>query len=680
MSDLSPSLVRQHKGIAETLANKIKYIWFPQGIIKSWSDLEAKIKGIPIPQFFTKKSFDENLHFFCHWLVNSVEERLRQAVQAAPVERELIDKNCQRFGDLTLLPEQQGTSNELLYCWEEGNNATLNIATAGGGKTPIAIATLRRIWDKIPNNAFQLHRVIILTKKPVRTTWIRHLKRMGFEKELANGEIFVSTYSEMTSSLFKLYMTEKIVNSGWDDEKITYEATPLITPSLVWLDEVQCVKRWSSRRSKFVEAWIKVPTIRWFACSATPFITINDTRNFTLMCKAKDPSGMIVTSDTFPQFAKYFSRDPAQPNDAAMERYREYMAQYIVITPKVRWPHKARNFCTLCTFENEASRNRYRTAEERYIQMCQKMGKDSSGINNPLTVLTQYSVASEPERVPFVVNSMWNDIHHKMYPIALYRHRQSVIKTVMGLHKRGLPRNKISIIWGGAEEIDQRLLLSQQQVMEMAQKALKGIALTRKERKALITTVQWQEDKARNEDLSDEAQRERYGIMEQLGLYDKQDEVARQIEVDRFTEGDTMALVGTIAAGGVGLSFDHSMFRSRKRRTYTSLLYSMEDFIQALCRGMRRMSLSDIDQSICLLKGTIEETHMGPILDRKLRSWGTLVKSGGFDVIDLMNEIAESYATGVAGTMRTKDEVDPDDEENRITTDSIPDEEDEDEI
>ena len=77
-----------------------------------------------------------------------------------------------------------------------------------------------------------------------------------------------------------------------------------------------------------------------------------------------------------------------------------------------------------------------------------------------------------------------------------------------------------------------------------------------------------------------------------------------------------------MASGGTGLSLEHCDDRQAPRVGFYTPIYNAKEWVQALGRPHRRNSISDTRQYICLLAGTIEQTHVAPKLDMKLKSLG----------------------------------------------------------
>ena len=122
-----------------------------------------------------------------------------------------------------------------------------------------------------------------------------------------------------------------------------------------------------------------------------------------------------------------------------------------------------------------------------------------------------------------------------------------------------------------------------------------------------------------------------------------QSQEIRQQEIDKFQSGQARYCFFTMASGGTGLSFEHSDDRQAPRIGRYTPIYNAKEFVQALSRAPRRNSISDTIQYICLLAGTLEETHVAPRLDKKLQSLGAGLSSSTKD--DIFNSLLELSAS-----------------------------------
>lgn len=649
--DIKPAVLRAANNAADAMVQKI-YWFFSQHQVTSWDTLAEKMGNFDIPNGWRVKPWSyANLRLFCAWYKDTVADRIMSVEDNQRRIGVLGKANCRTYGEVTLFGEQQGTVNAIKEAFDADIRTALNIADTGAGKTVIGTALIHEFKQYLnkPRGA----PIVIVTKKSIKETWRRHIKKMGLGEYL-DSRIKVTTYSALTSSELKYYMFEEIEEDEDGRERTVYIANPLSAPDIVIADESQCVNRPTSKRAKFFAAWNQLGTIKFIYMSATPFVLPYDTRNFTIAAGLQW-NGLTVTKDNFNQFIGSICADPYHANAEAMERYKRIAGKHIFITPRVKWDHHSYNAVRLCDFENDASLMRYLRAQENYLEFCRQAGKNTNfGSFEKLVRFIQMCQAVEPERLYQVCQWVIEALERKKYALMFMRTRNAVIQSVLRLTKAGVPRDKISIVWGGNDEIKKDFVIDKAEIIRISQKLLGGERLTPKERRCLKMTALANVDQARYQDADRSQQWDRYEIMRELGLYDKQSEEDRQVQVDRFNEGDTWVLVGTIASGGTGLSLDHSSWASRQRESFITPVYSAHEFLQAFGRGLRRTTKSDIYQWACLMRGTIEEQHVAPLLDEKLAA---LRKLTSFDIIDLLEEMSVAMASGGVKRIRSVDEV-----------------------
>lgn len=83
------------------------------------------------------------------------------------------------------------------------------------------------------------------------------------------------------------------------------------------------------------------------------------------------------------------------------------------------------------------------------------------------------------------------------------------------------------------------------------------------------------------------------------------------------------------------MSLDKDKPHLLPREGYFTPVWNGKEFKQALGRLVRRASLADARQFVCYLKGTVEEYHVAPLLDTKLRCIAEITNRT-FDVFDLL--------------------------------------------
>jgi hypothetical protein len=169
-------------------------------------------------------------------------------------------------------------------------------------------------------------------------------------------------------------------------------------------------------------------------------------------------------------------------------------------------------------------------------------------------------------------------------------------------------------------------------------------------------------------------QKERLAIQHSLKLAGDQTQRQRQAEIDKFQSGQAEWCIFTLASGGVGLSLDQNKPNLLPRLGLFTPTYSGPEFKQALGRLVRRTTLSDTYQYMCYMKDTVEEHHVAPSIDKKMKCIAEITRSN-FNIIDLDESKRVEYK------FRTAEEVlaDADNESSQFAAeDLISDDEDDD--
>ena len=318
---------------------------------------------------------------------------------------------------------------------------------------------------------------------------------------------------------------------------------------------------------------------------------------------------MKVTNETWQQFATSIAtqREPLLNSPAAMERYHKHMQDYIF---HVRVPHgkyKAINNCELIDFIDEASKARYTVAEDKYIEACNRVGKEAG--SGPLVEFTIFRKAAEQEKASIKADRMFEAVEGQgKAAIAACCYRGTVariVKRLVNVHK--VPRSRIALIWGGDDTFSAKKM-----TFDEIKKVLRDIALGNKIPRKVFKTLEHQINLE-----VDEQDKEGFVGLE-LGTQSRQ---ARQIEIDKFQTGQALYCCYTLAAGGTGLSLLHTDISTfgkpvnlRPRRTFVTPSYSERDLIQSLGRAHRTVfSLSDTYQTILFFRNTIEEHVMARV-------------------------------------------------------------------
>lgn len=641
--DINKRALKAATDAAIKTATKIKQlIMWKQA--KSWGELSSKI-GINIPPAFTTLPFQwSNISQFCEYWKASVVQRIEteqkiqeQKLLVAPkVPLDLTVK--EKFGSVTLFPEQAATKNAIFDAFFKSRTtrAALNDGETGSGKTFLGwglIATC--IAHNIHHNPaipFVVpYRYLIVTRKVVVESWKRWGEKFGLGDHIGKM-IMVTSYSQLTSSFGEIFCKEVY---DMYTEETTLQINEVFAPDFIFWDEFHGLNNPNTKQTKFAVqmSLLKKPPYQVFA-SATPFVTVNNSRTFVLATKTTF-LGMPVTIENFPQFAGTFAKRPDKPNIAAAKRLREHLAPYIFSFPKVKWPHKAINQVLIVDFENEEHRKLYHRSYEIFLERKKRAGQNTKfGKFEAWIALGQFRKSVEPYRVPALVDRIMERIESgRAASVAGVAFRETVAQLTFQLHKRGLSRNDMSIIWGGKKEWRKDLLLSDTELDEIVKRAMRGENLEPHELRRLQETIDYRTERVMAAE-NEKEQVERLKLQRELGLLGTQSAGQRQTEIDKFQSGRSKVCIFTLAAGGVGLSLDHDKPELLPREVDVTPTYSGPEFKQALGRCVRRATLSDTFQWMCYMKGTVEEEHVAPLIDSKLKCIASFTGSN-FNIVDL---------------------------------------------
>jgi len=238
--------------------------------------------------------------------------------------------------------------------------------------------------------------------------------------------------------------------------------------------------------------------------------------------------------------------------------------------------------------------------------------------------------------------------------------------------KAGIPRSKISVIWGGrkiikpeeiydADEYARRVDMYISDGFEPDQWSRDEWARFRKSRKYYM-------DQLRN-DLTTSEYAERIGWLENMRLKSQSD-TERQDEIDRFQSGETEFCVFTLAAGGVGVDLDQQIPEARPRWMLSTICYYAEEYQQALGRCKRIATLQpEVVQESLFFRGSIAAEHVAPKLGKKLNSINALAATGiDFSLLledaIIKKRAAENIEVTEVESDEDVDEVDEDEDED----------------
>lgn len=640
--NITPRILKEARAQALACANRIK-TFYQVGRLKSWDSI-ATIFKISIPDTYRQLPFTwANVSLFAQYWTQSFEARLIAATSKKDNEEKKIriDKDVSTFGSITLFPEQEGVFKSLdKHFFVDNQQAALQDGFTGSGKTYIAAALaanairVRKITDD-PKNAWRLHPVIIFCPKGVAENWRRVIESFGLADLLARRKILVFSDSEFDTNAGKMFVDE---HEDFSSGEISIVWNPVMTPILAIVDECHRYVNIKSYRTKCIEALIKSPIEKKLLfMSATPMEKINDSFIFAFAANC-ELLGVKVDRNTFNYFAGLLDATPHKPNREALKRLRNVLSSHIFSIPYVKPKHKAINVVQLIDFQSPAHAEIYESAHQRYLEACRKSGKNTMfGRFEAFVALANYRKTVEPLRAYWIAKRCAENYHSGKLATAVgTAFKETIVEVAFQLvDKYNIPRDRISIVWGGKKEYKQEDLLSRAELDSILknpniQELLKNRPLLKKVR----ITLRYLQDQLEHSETAEE-QAYRHNKLRELSLVGKQSDNKRQVEIDKYQNGQATIALFTNASGGIGLSFDRDKEFLLPREGLFTPVYSGKEFQQVLGRLVRRASLSDAIQRICMMRNTVEEFHVAPILDEKLKCIAEITNRN-FDIIDLL--------------------------------------------
>lgn len=647
MSTISPRVLSEARRQANYLAQRMTSA-YSQRKLNSWADVERTFTLV-IPDSWKNKPWDyANFSAFRDFWRYSFEARIRASFTAVPqdVQRILIDKNVSKFGNVTLFPEQEGcykTIRDALFV-KKTTTAALQDGHTGSGKTYVAAAVIAWLFNEsklldTPTGKLLPHPVMIFTPKGVVEHWKRILDDMGLAKLVATRKIFVFSYGDFLTEFGDCFCKEV-------EDEITGEAkliwTPMFTPYFAVLDECHSFIRPGSLRTQKILALVNSPLPkRLLFMSATPGEKVNDLRTFVLSIKNFSYNGTNITADNWGYFAALHDNTPDKPNIEAMKRVRRTLSPYIFSLPYIKPKYKAINMVWLVDFLSPAHEKIYNTAHQRYIEACQRSGQNTAwGRFERFIELNNYRKTVEPLRAGHLAERAAMNFRNGILATAIgCAFKETVAEVVFQLvDKYNISRDDISLIWGGKRQYQTELLMTKEEIEATLKKGMNALLSDPELLRKVKITLRYIKDQHEH-DETPEQQAYRHGRLKELKLLGKQSDDARQVEIDRFQNGTTKICIFTLASGGIGLSLDRDKDFLLPREGLFTPVYNGKEFQQALGRLVRRASLSDAKQYICMMTNTVEQWHVAPILDVKMKSTAALCNRH-MDMVDLLEKPA----------------------------------------
>ena len=648
---------------------------------KSWDDI-GNLTGITIPATYRELPFDRfNVIMFANWWKESWSDRLisetreNASITAADVKDEIkIYLDSLELEQRAIIPgwkfkpQQRKAIYSSIALYRDGKyNAALVPLRTGRGKSIIAAALFRWVKDQQyfgEDVSFRLNPpMLYLTPKPVVIKTKRTFERFGVHAD----DCMVTHYQALSSAHWKPFFRE--VHGELYGNAYTFYEYRDAAFVMIGIDECQKLKKIRSKMTRKVDGFLRArgaERTKWLFTSATPGICVNDFYMFGVASNARF-SGSRIDRSSWPAFARYITDKPDKPNNAAVDKLKDYFADSIICPPEDPRSIKVVNSISLCDFINEQSRQRYASAEQRYIESLEKIGKDGSKLSYG-AIFTIFRAAEEREKCPVFVDRAMQAVRDGRSAIIGICFQDSLIDIVGELISRGVSRDKISIIWGGRKIFTSADVYTQEEFGQVTDQMISNpdLQLDPKVMAKYRKTMRYYQDEVRREETPEEHEA-RLARLKGIRL-DAQTDEERQDEIDRFQNGETDYCIFTFAAGGTGLDLDHSNERSKPRSVFVTVCYYAEEFIQALGRADRISTISDVEQYMLFFAGSVAADHVAPKLAKKISAINKLSASG-VDFSLLLERAVRDKAekerienTAVEAEELTEDVVEDDDE------------------
>jgi len=315
---------------------------------------------------------------------------------------------------------------------------------------------------------------------------------------------------------------------------------------------------------------------------------------------------------------------------------------YIVRVKGVRWQFNAINSVEIVDFENEQQRKEYQDAWEKYLAKKAKL--EEAVTDNPrfqaMIELGIFLAAAEYAKRDLFAKRMYEDVQNGYAAVMACKFKKTIIAVTQILVNRyGVPRDKISLVWGGGQtQLTAKQKLKQQVKANMAVFEAAGISMD----DMMLGEVEDRELEVLDASL-------------RLGNQSKEE---RQREIDKFQSGRSLYCIYTYKAGGVGLSLHHTdeqtkekvrrqkngyavvedipKIPTRPRKVTVGPTWSPIELVQGCGRAPRLTSLSNTIQNFLYFRGTVEEeqafvvTHRLKCLSKVVRqheNWMDLIEN-----------------------------------------------------
>ena len=616
--------------------------------MNSWDDL-AKFLAVEIPpttQPFSYVTLSKWVKEWAEGPIEGVETPLPPAEEKKeepPIDnigesgRVVIgNTKGKTYGKVTLFPEQQAVVNVLVEKYKKGEKSFLNDGDTGSGKTYIAGAFICELLALgVGDNPFKTAPIQIYTAKTVRQSYRKVLREMGILDKCQ-----VMSYSDLTSSTATGMFKKK--EDFYQEGVLHYDWFPTAIPDIVIFDECHKLMNVDSQCTKAARGmYVTKQHPITLHMSATPFVKVNDAGTFVVSMRKAFPQlgyGQVVTSPGFKDFAQIICEEPDKPNTAAMKRLKEALSSNVISTPRVKWPSWQVNASWVVDFENDRDREVYNSAFRRYQENCKKSGKNSDfGSLEFWVLLTQFRKTVEPLRAPAIVRRILSNIDNRKVTVVASAFKQIIISILFEMiEKKLLTRKQISVIWGGMKKFRPELVLSRERLDYLVKHMHEW---TDQDRICVEETLRFMDDQLFNDETPEE-QEYRHNKLREFGLFSAQNEIQRQLEVDKCQEGEAKLVLMTLAAGGVGLSLDRNNPSLWERELLITPVYNGREVRQGMGRlNRRKTEPGPVYQYVTYMGGTYEETHVMPRMEEKFACLGAFSGKNMFIAPDPNEEV-----------------------------------------
>jgi len=645
-----------------------------------WDFLQKELSLANIPT--VKLDYATLLGFLQGW-VNAAPARQQKEALRIAEELSLREKRTYTAidiklpGGLDFKPQQKkaiGALLDVLY----NNDLKGALVPLGTGKGKSWIAAGLALWlqkhdpQKFCNFLGLFPPILIITKKSVVLDFRETLKKLGLES--VGLAVDVWSYNEVFSTKNKNFFKEETIEIfGQETKVIRFNLPEQAAPKLIILDECQEIKKEKSKRTKYLDAFLQFPSIKWVFTSATPAVTVWDTMFMTL-AMGVTYGARHISRETFPEFARTLTlgADPRSANAAALERWGAAIGERFIKPPGDPQKVKALNKVKLFEITDPVNQNMLKNAMKNYLEALERTGRS---IDPQGQVMVAFMVMARAAELATVDTWVADTIHahqNGYAPVIAIRFVETLKELVMKLceseyfKSKGITKDKISLIWGGNREIKLEELLPESKAAEIAAKMgmwildnpdearkpkAEDIGITKEEFRSFHKGIKYTSERIFRE-MTKDAFAQRNEKLREMKLHN-QNQKERHENVQAFLNGETEFCIYTLSSGGTGISLDHRYIHTRPRYVMSTMTYWAEEFAQALGRCVRITTLTDTQQSIYVPEGTILSDHMAPKLAQKLKS----VDAIGSSNVDLAGELEKALRNKATAIKLTAEDL-----------------------